>query len=1241
MDCRSNDMSPPTTPQQEKAMLRSVSVAVVSLVLSASTLPAGEWFVDPQHGDDHAAGTLDSPYRTLQHAVQHAQPGDTITLRGGEYLEQVTIERMTATADRPLIIRGMPGETAILEAGLPQFRRVGNDDWEPVPDGAPHEWRSKMQVPPSAHVGRFLDSDIRLLLYSNANDFRADNQLSGYGGTMSVYDTRPGAEVVDRRTGESMRHRHPWVYYGPGLFFNEATGHVHIRLSPTDVVRHIKPYYSGEDDPRRPREPRAIARQTEVFDYQGPTDPRQLALGLASAQPTLIIQRSRHLTFRNLVIRNRLNLAANEHITFEDVRFLVVKDFGRFGGDRFVRFLHCEFEGGMPPWVFRADFKGPYSYRDPDGDVVVNDKVRWTNRTLFSNYGTRDLEVAFCEFRNAHDVYFAGVNTRIHHSLIEDIHDDALFVSYPDEIENMHIHQNVVRRSLMGMAFHGNRAGVSRYVYRNIIDLRAPARSGRPNQPSDHGYWAWRSLFIAKTGQIGPMSVYQNTLLIRNHETILGGLQFPTPDNPRRLFNNIFVSLNPDMPIVTRLSPAYPAQIDGNLWHRVDDDGSTPLITGFADLYAYRNSDDYQQSKAHYPPGWFNGDVQADPGFVRFHGESRPDDDLRLSEMSAARHAGVPLPDHLEDPLRPADNSRPDIGALPFGSGPMRVGRHGRFSFPDGSMVLGKGAVAPKVAAAETAAGEAEDDDDAEAPAEAVTLSWTGAGGDGAWSSPANWRDGLMPVPTEVRPVQLELGAVMDMTLDRDQQLRGGLSMAAFRGSVRLDLGGHRMTFAGGKFIAAGTRNSPVIRNGTLVLGVEGRPTDLRVFDQVGDDQTFTLADDVRIEAGHMGELALATAAGNRTAKGVFDLSAAKLIDDRMTMRRLVIAAYEGLNTARGSEGTLKLPATLRRLETAELAMAINHRAGGTGQPSFAKAAIDFGGGAQLDLRVTGQLTLAIGDNTAAAWTNLPRRLNITIGNDGAPGIVRIAYKDRSQGKTDPPDQAATAELLPTGGSFTAHLAELRVGHNTQSAGGAHGVLDLSASTMDTLKLIGEPDPGVYYRPDMTRTAYFQSIEQLLGAPIVAAGAMIVGVGHGATGTVRLPAGAVEAAHVFVGDAAEGSKGTLELLGSTLTVRRALTIGQGGQVTARIAAGGGIRILGGEPNALSIDKADDRAGRLRLVIADAAMPVIALRIAGDHEAKLRQYLQDGRIVIESSTIPVGAFVIYRDGGDTVLGARGR
>lgn len=67
-----------------------------------------EYFV-AVNGSDRNPGTLEKPFRTITHALDHICPGDTVTVRGGRYFEKLMFKVSDMT------LRGMPGEKVLLD----------------------------------------------------------------------------------------------------------------------------------------------------------------------------------------------------------------------------------------------------------------------------------------------------------------------------------------------------------------------------------------------------------------------------------------------------------------------------------------------------------------------------------------------------------------------------------------------------------------------------------------------------------------------------------------------------------------------------------------------------------------------------------------------------------------------------------------------------------------------------------------------------------------------------------------------------------------------------------------------------------------------------------------------------------------------------------------------------------------------------------------------------------------------
>jgi hypothetical protein len=76
----------------------------------------------------------------------------------------------------------------------------------------------------------------------------------------------------------------------------------------------------------------------------------------------------------------------------------------------------------------------------------------------------------------------------------------------------------------------------------------------------------------------------------------------------------------------------------------------------------------FAASRRQCAPGWGNGDIVTDWQFVSPDGDGARPYDLRLLEGSPAAHTSIALPADWPDPLRPAADVRPDMGALPIGA---------------------------------------------------------------------------------------------------------------------------------------------------------------------------------------------------------------------------------------------------------------------------------------------------------------------------------------------------------------------------------------------------------------------------------------------------------------------------------------------------------------------------------------------------------------------------------------------
>ena len=662
-----------------------------------SERPMGEgpgYFADPVRGDDGKAGTKEAPWKTVGHALPLLEPGDTLYLRGGKYYENLYCG-IVGRRDAPITIRSYPGEQAVIDGGIREFQESPATAWQPHTKGAPEEYRS---VRPYKNIrdvlGLFADSNVGLQTYWHAMDLRAENELWMGDSESSEFSQKP-------------------VYCGPGLWYDRETGHVHVRLAHTQI------------------------QNPEVSNYQGETDPRKLPLVIAPFQSKpLFVDLAKHVRFQDLVFRGggyvTVNLAFGVNIEFENCTIYC----GTYGiwskNTGPMKMTHCGVHGSIPPWAFVTE-NGLHTYTPRYYDPFLRDTVTMYAKPPFLPYDRKlniyqkkpysqalkarnvarlnthailvteggyefetfyyplnhDWEISYCEFTDGHDgVYPNGRNIRFHHNWIDNVQDDGVYMSSPTPYvcDEVHLHQNLITRTASAFAVHtrgGPKGDV--YIYRNLVDLRRGVHRNRPS-PKDPGGRIQSFQVFLKHGYklLGVESLYwyQNTFLTpaTGYSYVHSTLYNTSEGTKRRIFNNLCVYLNrwPVTSVVFKharmgTSP-HDIQIDGNLHWCANPEAKVPTDL----LETARTCEASERTKKDYPPGWAASSVMADPKFIAFSADPGTENDYRLQKDSPAAGRGVVLPKEWNDPLRPSDDSRPDIGAIPRGGEQLRVGRRGR-----------------------------------------------------------------------------------------------------------------------------------------------------------------------------------------------------------------------------------------------------------------------------------------------------------------------------------------------------------------------------------------------------------------------------------------------------------------------------------------------------------------------------------------------------------------------------------
>jgi hypothetical protein len=462
------------------ALLDAGGATLGELVLEvvAAPRPGVDLVVAP--GGDDAAGTgaEAAPLATATRALALASPGAIVFVRGGVYGEPLVVQGVRGEADRPITVRGWPGEHAVFRAALPavQWARAAG------PGAAPDEWVTTAPLAATRVSRGVLGAAARytrLLTYSQLGDLRAQNQRWELDGPA------PGPTPV-------AGPRRPWTYFGPGLWFDEATGLTHLRLSPTANATVGIDDYVGPSDP--------VAAGVEVSAQD------QLALEVRGSAAVRLVD----LTFRGGG-EHTARIEGSDDVLLDHVVIEAATYGLTIADSRRVRVWHTRLDGGVPPWSFRSDFKADYKLLDPAGATVENNLVRKTSRALlFVGNKVEDLEVAYSELGHAHDVYFAGARGALHHSYVHDLHDEALFLGHTADSTDLLVHDNVFERVLSAIGGPTGKVTGPRYLYRNLFDLREPTPGLRPG--AGDGVWRYGHPF-KELGR-SPTYFYRNTILI-------------------------------------------------------------------------------------------------------------------------------------------------------------------------------------------------------------------------------------------------------------------------------------------------------------------------------------------------------------------------------------------------------------------------------------------------------------------------------------------------------------------------------------------------------------------------------------------------------------------------------------------------------------------------------------------------------------------------------------------------------
>jgi len=614
-------------------------------------------FVHPVAGDDAAEGSLEKPWKTIQHAMEKLQPGDTLYLRGGSYFENVYCS-VQGTPEKPITIRSYPGETAILDGGYREFQENPAEAW--VPGTEAGEYISTRTYPNIRDVvGIFGDSHLGLQTYWHHGDLVATNELRTTGTGPDKY-----------------------FYCGPGLFYNKATGKIHARLAHTHhTIAHM-------------------------VNYQGETDPRKLPLVIAKFRSvSLHLDQAAHVRFEDLIIRgggyNNVMMTFGISIAFDHVTIFGGTYCLRSKGTGPFKMTNSGVFGQLPPWSYMTDnalndaapmFVDPFT-SSPEGPKNRNIARLPTHALVVTEAGEESdtfyypmnnrWELAYSEFADGHDgVYLNGHDMWMHHCWIDNNQDDATYITSPAPYfcDNVHLSQNYISGAITAFGAHTRGGPAQRiYIYGNVVDLSDPVRYTRPGVPgtkNEQGLFIGAGFFTCHGREllgIENIGFYHNTAIVPGRPYSFAGSTWNwlTATTLRSTVNNIFIYHLED-PQPSSRAPKGPVLIDGNLhWsHVTREEKAATWLEAFRDSPASLGNVELFKGAP-----WDVHGKYGDPRFTKIGEGKDAQTDFLLTKESPAIGMAVEFPDKKN--LR-GDVGGPDTGALQHGAPPLKVGINGR-----------------------------------------------------------------------------------------------------------------------------------------------------------------------------------------------------------------------------------------------------------------------------------------------------------------------------------------------------------------------------------------------------------------------------------------------------------------------------------------------------------------------------------------------------------------------------------
>jgi len=222
---------------------RTVCFVVALLISTGFQASAATYHVSPTGDDQAGAGSADQPYASIQHALEQAQPGDTVLVAAGVYRESLEIPR-SGEPGKPITLRGAEGADVVLDGSrvITGWQACAADEPGLTVAGVAHPQATKIY---KAAVDAKAFGPARDQLYEvgvRSRIAREPNQQRGEGlDTGLLADVASEAHGKKDRLADPVRFdptnaQSPWHATIKGLtaeklseYFKDATAHVWMR----------------------------------------------------------------------------------------------------------------------------------------------------------------------------------------------------------------------------------------------------------------------------------------------------------------------------------------------------------------------------------------------------------------------------------------------------------------------------------------------------------------------------------------------------------------------------------------------------------------------------------------------------------------------------------------------------------------------------------------------------------------------------------------------------------------------------------------------------------------------------------------------------------------------------------------------------------------------------------------------------------------------------------------------------